>query len=356
MANHPRSTRTMSASDLMTGLLQDVKFGFRMLAKNPGFTAAAVLTLALGIGGNTAIFTVTNALLLRAFPYKDPSRLVMLNTQQRGSPDESASLTLNRYEMIRDRSHSFSGVAVWAIDSFNLTGRGEPEQVPVARVSPNFFDLLGVAPQLGRAFNNEDGQVAGPPVVMISDALWHSHFGGDRNIVGQTVTLDTQPYSIIGVLPAGVQFPFVGQADVWSPRYFELTIMPSQRIRGGVGYLTAVARLAPGVSMKSATAEMEVLNRQYAQEFPKFPDSGPDIAMVVGNLQELTVANVHSLFMVLSIAVGLVLMIACANVASLLLSRALGRSKEIAIRSALGARRGAIIRQLLIESMLLALI
>jgi putative ABC transport system permease protein len=346
----------MSASDLMTGLLQDVKFGFRMLAKNPGFTAAAVLTLALGIGGNTAIFTVTNALLLRAFPYKDPSRLVMLNTQQRGSPDESASLTLNRYEMIRDRSHSFSGVAVWAIDSFNLTGRGEPEQVPVARVSPNFFDLLGVAPQLGRAFNNEDGQVAGPPVVMISDALWHSHFGGDRNIVGQTVTLDTQPYSIIGVLPAGVQFPFVGQADVWSPRYFELTIMPSQRIRGGVGYLTAVARLAPGVSMKSATAEMEVLNRQYAQEFPKFPDSGPDIAMVVGNLQELTVANVHSLFMVLSIAVGLVLMIACANVASLLLSRALGRSKEIAIRSALGARRGAIIRQLLIESMLLALI
>jgi putative ABC transport system permease protein len=340
----------------MTGLLQDVKFGFRMLAKNPGFTAAAVLTLALGIGGNTAIFTVTNALLLRAFPYKDPSRLVMLNTQQRGSPDESASLTLNRYEMIRDRSHSFSGVAVWAIDSFNLTGRGEPEQVPVARVSPNFFDLLGVAPQLGRAFNNEDGQVAGPPVVMISDALWHSHFGGDRNIVGQTVTLDTQPYSIIGVLPAGVQFPFVGQADVWSPRYFELTIMPSQRIRGGVGYLTAVARLAPGVSMKSATAEMEVLNRQYAQEFPKFPDSGPDIAMVVGNLQELTVANVHSLFMVLSIAVGLVLMIACANVASLLLSRALGRSKEIAIRSALGARRGAIIRQLLIESMLLALI
>ncbi len=346
----------MSASDLITGLLQDVKFGFRMLAKNPGFTAAAVLTLALGIGGNTAIFTVTDALLLRAFPYKDPSRLVMLNTQQRGSPDESASLTLNRYEMIRDRSHSFSGVAVWAIDSFNLTGRGEPEQVPVARVSPNFFDLLGVAPQLGRAFSSEDGQVAGPLVVIISDALWHSHFGGDRNIIGQTVTLDTQPYSVIGVLPAGVQFPFVGQADVWSPRYFELTIMSPQRIRGGVGYLTAVARLAPGVSMKSATAEMEVLNRQYAQEFPKFPDSGRDIAMVVGNLQELTVANVHSLFVVLSIAVGLVLMIACANVASLLLSRALGRSKEIAIRSALGARRGAIIRQLLIESMLLALI
>jgi putative ABC transport system permease protein len=346
----------MNTSDLLTALRQDVKYGLRMLAKNPGFTAAAIVTLALGIGGNTAIFTVTNALLLRALPYKDPGRLVMLNKQHRGSADEGASLTLNRYELIRDRSHSFSGIAVWAIDSFNLTGRGEPEQVPVARVSPNFFDLLGVAPQLGRAFNAQEGQVAGPPVVMISDALWRSHFGGDHGIVGQTVTLDSQPYTIIGVLPAGVQFPFVGQADVWSPRYFELTFMTPEHLRAGVGYLTAVARLAPGVSIKSASSEMDVLNAQYTQEFPKAPDAGPDVSVVVGNLQELTVANVHSLFLILSIAVGLVLMIACANVASLLLSRALARSKEIAIRSALGARRSAIIRQLLIESILLALI
>jgi putative ABC transport system permease protein len=346
----------MSTRDLLTALRQDVKYGLRMLAKNPGFTLAAVVTLALGIGGNTAIFTVTNALLLRALPYKDPGRLVMLNKQHRGGGDEGASLTLNRYELIRDRNHSFSGIAVWAIDSFNLTGRGEPEQVPVARVSPNFFDLLGVAPQLGRDFNAQDGEVAGLPVVMISDALWRTHFGGDRGIVGQTVTLDSQPYTIIGVLPAGIQFPFVGSADVWSPRYFELTFMTPAHIRGGVGYLTAVARLAPGVSIKSAAAEMDVLNSQYSQEFPKAPDAGPDVSVAVGNLQELTVANVHSLFMILSIAVGLVLMIACANVASLLLSRALARSKEIAIRSALGARRSAIIRQLLIESMLLALI
>lgn len=345
----------MSASDWMTALNQDVKFGIRMLAKSPGFTLAAIVTLALGIGGNTAIFTVTNALLLRGFPYKDPSRLVMLNKERRGSADEGASLTLNRYEMIRDRSHSFSGIAVWAIDSFNLTGRGQPEQVPVARVSPNFFDVLGVAPQLGRSFAQQDGQVAGAPVVVISDALWRSRFGGDRDIVGQTVTLDSQPNTIIGVLPA-VQFPFVGQTDVWSPRFFELTIMSAERIRSGVGYLTAVARLAPGVTIKSASAEMDVLNQQYTQEFPKAPDAGPDVSVVVGNLQELTVANVHKLFVILSIAVGLVLMIACANVASLLLSRALGRAKEIAIRSALGARRSTIVRQLLLESMLLALL
>lgn len=346
----------MPVRDQLTAIQQDLKFGARMLAKSPGFTLAAILTLALGIGGNTAIFTVTNALLLRSLPYKDPSRLVMLNSVRRGSSDEGGNFSLNRYELIRDHNHSFSGVAAWAIDSFNLTGRGEPEQLPVARITPNFFDVLGVRPQLGRNFSEEDGQVAGPPVVMISDGLWRTRFNGDRSIVGQTATLDSQLYTIIGVLPAGIQFPFIGQADVWSPRYFELTIMPARYMRAGVGYLTPIARLKPGVSIKSASVEMDVLHRQYSQEFPKEPETGPDVSVVVGNLQELTVANVHTLFVVLSIAVGLVLMIACANVASLLLSRALARGKEIAIRSALGAGRGAIVRQLLIESTLLSLI
>jgi putative ABC transport system permease protein len=346
----------VSTSDRLGAIRQELKFGARMLAKSPGFTVAATLTLALGIGGNPAIFTVTNALLLRGFPYRDPSRLVMLNSVRRGSSDEGGNFSLNRYELIRDRSHSFSGVAAWTIDSFNLTGRGQPQQVPVAPITPNFLALLGVTPQLGRAFSAEDGQVAGPPVVMISDNLWRTRFNGDRAIVGRTVTLDSQPYTIIGVLPAGIQFPFIGQADVWSPRYFELTIMPAAHMRAGVGYLTPIARLKPSVSIKSASAEMGVLDQQYSQEFPKEPEAGPDVSAVVGNLQELTVANVHVLFQVLSIAVGLVLMMACANVASLMLSRALARRKEIAIRSALGARRSIIIRQLLIESTLLAVL
>lgn len=346
----------MPIRDQLTSIQQDLKFGARVLAKSRGFTLAAIVTLALGIGGNTAIFTVTNALLLRSLPYKDPSRLVVLSSLRRGSAEESGNFSLNRYELIREQNHSFSGVAAWTIDSFNLTGRGEPEQVPVARITPTFFDLLGVPPQLGRTFSEEDGKVGAPSVVMISDSLWRTRFNGDRSIVGQTVTLDSQPYRIVGVLPARIQFPFIGQADIWSPRYFELTIMPVANMRAGVGYLTPIARLRPGVSMKSASAEMDVLQRQYSKEFPKEPETGNDVSLVVGNLQELTVANVHTLFVVLSIAVGLVLMIACANVASLLLSRALARSKEIAIRSALGAGRGVIIRQLLIESTLLALV
>ena len=346
----------MSIRDQLPAIEQDLKFGARMLARSPGFTLATILALTLGIGGNTAIFTVTNALLLRSLPYKDPGRLVMLSSVRRGSSDEGGNFSLNRYELIRDHSHSFSGVAAWAIDSFNLTGRGEPEQVPVARITPNFFDLLGVTPQLGRTFSEEDSKVDAPPVVMISDELWRTRFNGNRNIIGQTVTLDSQLYTIVGVLQARIQFPFIGQADVWSPRYFELTIMPAKYMRAGVGYLTPVARLKPGVAIKSASAEMDVLHRQYSQEFPNEPETGPDVSVVVGNLQELTVANVHILFLVLSIAVGLVLMIACANVASLLLSRALARGKEMAVRSALGAGRGVIIRQLLIESTQLALI
>jgi putative ABC transport system permease protein len=343
---------------LLQTLWQDLRYAFRMMRKSPGFTLAAMITLALGIAGNTAIFTITNALLLRALPFKDPNALVMLNTARRGDSDqgEGGNQSLNRYELIRDRNQSFEGVAVFAIDSFNLTGTGEPQQVPVARVSPNFFSLLGVTPQIGRAFSGDEGSVGGKPVVMISDALWHTRFGGQQDIIGQSITLDSAPYTIIGVLPAGIQFPFIGAADVWSPRYFELTFMTPEHLRAGVGYLTVIARLRPGASIRSAASEMAVLNEQYNQQFRNAPDGGPDVSVVTGNLQDLTVANIRLQLMVLSISVSVVLFIACFNVASLLLSRALARNKEIAIRSALGARRGAVIRQLLTESLVLALI
>ncbi len=337
----------------MQSFFGDLRFAARMLAKNPGFTLVAIVTLALGIGANVAIFTVTSALLLRPLPYRAPQQLVSLDVK---SKTTDFGGTLLRYELIRDHAQSFESIAAWANDNLNLTGRGEALQVPVARVSPNFFSTLGVEPQLGRTFTQQEGRPEGPAVVMISDSMWRDRFGADRNIVGQTVALDTVPHVIVGVLPADVQFPFVGAADIWTPRYFEYSLMTPQRLRMGVGYLGFVGRLRSEMTPQRAEEELAVLNQQYRKENPTAPDADAGAVMILTPLRDFVVAGVRGKVLILSGFVALLLLIACANVASLLLSRALARRREIAVRLSLGAGRGVIVRQLLTESALLSLI
>jgi putative ABC transport system permease protein len=235
--------------------MRDLRYALRTLRRSPGFAAVAILTLAVGIGANTAIFSVANALLLRPLPYPQAERLVLISAQDKASGARGSPLSWPRFEFTRDHSRSYTGVAAFTNEDFNLTGKGDPEQIRAARVSWNFFDVLGVRPAVGRAFRPGEDQPGGDNVALIGASLWTRRFAADPGAVGRTMTLDGKDYTIIGVLPANFRFGFFGAAvDIVAPRVFELNLVTPQQVAGGVMFLNYVARLPVGTAIAMAQA------------------------------------------------------------------------------------------------------
>ena len=302
-------------------MLLSLRHALRVLRKAPGFTATAVLTLALGIGANTAIFSVVNALLLRSLPLAEPSRLVSLTADYLQRGVKGGAFSVGAYETLRDGTRAFTGIAAYAQEAFTMVGMGDATQLPGARVSLNFLDVLGTKPVLGRGFRGEEGSTGARPTALISYSLWQRQFGGDTRILGRNLTLNQEDYAVIGVLPPDFAFPFSG-INVWVTRIMNYSGFQPDQIRAGAGFLQGIARLGPGVTMTQAEAELAILSQHYREQHPGAPDADPHTKIAIDLLQQSLVQGLRSTLLILTGAVGLVLLIACANVASLMMARA----------------------------------
>ena len=340
--------------------MHSLRFAIRLLRKSPGFALVAVLTLAIGIGANTAVFSVVDTVLLRPLPYHEPDRLVLVSETAPIAPNDELGVSAQEYLDYRDQNQSFSSVGAFEDEGFNLTGEGQPLRIRAARVSASVFPALGVSPLMGRAFTPEEDRSGSDNLALLSYSLWQNQYHGDPNILGRTVKLDEKPYTVIGVMPPSFHFPFDGKpfsemADLWLPIGFSPQVLaPQNRVMEfGVGL---VGRLKPGVT--PAQAQQDI--RHVADVFKQaHPDSYPENLRVnprVYPFAAYTVEKARPLVLLLCAAVVCVLLIACANVANLLLARATARSREMAIRTAVGARSATLLRQCLAESLLLSLL
>jgi len=338
-------------------LVQDVRYALRAMRQSPGFTAVAVLSLALGIGATTAVFSVVNAILLRPLPYRDPHRVITVGLADRESPDPDFAVSGPMFEIFRREARSLEDAALFNDWSFSLAGEGEPERIPGARVSASLFHVLGIAPQLGRAFTVEEDQPGRETVVLIGDSLWRRRFNADPAVLGRSVTLNGQPHTIIGVMspsfqfPNGPELPYVRgfpPAQIWRP----MALVSWERTGFGSVNFGMLARMRPGFSPAQAQGELTALLRRTNAARRK-SDIGGDVA--VRTLEETLTGKTRPAVLILFGAVAAVLLIACVNVANLLIARGLKRRAEIAVRLSLGAAPARIARQLLTESLVLAL-